>query len=155
MKINILAAAAIAGLVVSCNNNPTKTADVEKTDVEKKATDNETHQCYADTTKDKVFLNLNIKDNNVTGSLNYQIAGKDQNKGSLQGEMKGDTLIADYNFMSEGTQSTRQVIFLKKDNTLVEGYGDVEEKNGKMIFKNTAEVNFDNGIVLQKVECKE
>ncbi|MBA3649701.1 MAG: hypothetical protein H0W62_14355 [Chitinophagales bacterium] len=155
MKINILAAAAIAGLVVSCNSNPTKTADVENTDVEKKATDNEMHQCYADTTKDKVFLNLNIKDNNVTGSLDYQIAGKDQNKGSLQGEMKGDTLIADYNFMSEGTQSTRQVIFLKKGNTLVEGYGDVEEKNGKMVFKNTAQVNFGNGIVLQKVECNE
>ncbi len=154
MKINILAAAAIAGLVVSCNNNPTKT-DVEKTDVEKKATDNETHQCYADTFKDKVFLNLTIKDNNVTGSLDYQIAGKDQNKGSLQGEMRGDTLIADYNFMSEGTQSTRQVIFLKRGNTLMEGYGDVEEKNGKMIFKNTAQVNFGNGIVLQKVECKE
>ncbi len=153
MKMNILTIAAIAGLAISCNNDSTKTTDAEKTNVEKIDSSNE-RQCYADTTKNKVFLHLNLKDNNVTGSLDYQIAGKDQNKGSLQGEMKGDTLIADYNFMSEGIQSTRQVIFLKKDNTLVEGYGDVEEKNGKMIFKNPAKVNFGNGIVLQKVECK-
>ncbi len=57
--------------------------------------------------------------------------------------------------MSEGKESVRQVIFLIKDNIAVEGYGNMEENNGKMIFKNQKEIVFGKGLILKKVECGE
>jgi hypothetical protein len=42
--------------------------------------------------------------------------------------MKGNTLFAEYKFLSEGTECIREVVFLKKENDFVEGYGDSEEK---------------------------
>ena len=69
--------------------------------------------------------------------------------------MNGDTLLADYKFMSEGKLSTRQVIFLIQGDDAIEGYGNSEEKDGKMVFKNINEVVFGKGLILKKAECKE
>lgn len=90
----------------------------------------------------------------TTGELNYNLFEKDNNKGIIEGEMRGDTLLVDYTFNSEGKESVRQVAFLKKGNQLIEGFGDVEEKNGKMIFKNTSTLTFGNSIVFEKVDCQ-
>lgn len=105
--------------------------------------------------KDSVTLHLAITNDSIKGVMDYQLTGKDKNKGTLQGELRGDTIFADYTFMSEGKESVRQVAYLKKDNQLLEGYGDVEEKGGKMVFKNTGALNFGKGVVLQKVDCQE
>ncbi len=75
---------------------------------------------------------MDVLENAVTGSLVYKLHQKYSNKGEFEGQMKGDTLIADHKFMSEGTQSVRQVIFLVKDSIAREGYGNMEEKNGKI-----------------------
>lgn len=116
--------------------------------------DSKGFHCYLDTSnKDSIFLHINILNNIVTGDLKYKIYGKDANAGTIEGEMKNDTLIADYRFMSEGKQSVRQVAFLKKDNSFVEGFGAVEEKNDKTIFKNTSSLKF-TGFVLKEVDCK-
>ncbi|HEV8080227.1 MAG TPA: hypothetical protein VGP43_05920 [Chitinophagaceae bacterium] len=56
--------------------------------------------------------------------------------------------------MSEGTESIREVVFLKIGNDFVEGYGDAEVKNGKMIFKNTSGLNFNNNLILKNVPCE-
>ncbi len=72
----------------------------------------------------------------------------------VPGSMKGDTLFAAYTFMSEGTESIREVVFLKTANDFVEGYGDVEEKNDKMIFKNKSGLNFNNNLILKNVACE-
>lgn len=55
--------------------------------------------------------------------------------------------------MSEGQLSTRQVIFLIKNNVEKEGYGKMEEKNRKMIFKYIKGRGFETGLALNKVEC--
>ena len=67
--------------------------------------------------------------------------------------MKADTLIADYTFMSEGTQSVREVAFLLTDSTAKEGYGDMTEKNNKMVFIKLAKIKFDRSFVLSKQAC--
>ena len=66
--------------------------------------------------------------------------------------MYGDTLLAEYIFKSEGITSIREVAFLKQDDSFVEGYGDVEEQYGKMVFKNRSALSF-TGKVLHKVDC--
>ncbi len=98
---------------------------------------------------------MEVFPNVATGRLSYKFHEKDNNTGDLEGQLHGDTLLADYKFMSEGIQSTRQVIFLIKDNTAIEGYGNLEERSGKMVFKNQEEIIFGKGLILKKVPCGE
>ncbi|TDE52936.1 hypothetical protein [Flavobacterium sp. GT3P67] len=114
-------------------------------------------ECYsAIIKKDTVSMSLNIKGNQIaSGKLSYNFFEKDKNEGTLVGEIKGDTLFAEYTFMSEGVSSIRQVAFLKKGNTYVEGYGDVVDDNkGKVMFKDTKQLKFEGNVVLSKVDCK-
>lgn len=91
----------------------------------------------------------------VNGKLSYNILGKDKNEGTLIGNIYGDTLIADYTFNSEGVSSIREVAFLQKDGTYIEGYGDVAEANGKVSFKDRKKLKFDVKNTLTKVDCAE
>ena len=143
----------------SCNNNSKTATEVTTSDDTAKPTTvtNKlpTTTCYAYIkVKDTVYLKLDKLSGAVTGSLSYKFYEKDSNKGEIDGKLNGDTLIADYKFMSEGILSTRQVIFLIKDSTATEGYAVMEEKNGKMVFKNINTVDFTKGIVLRKTTCK-
>jgi hypothetical protein len=104
--------------------------------------------------KDTTDLQLAITGGNtVNGQLRYNRSEKDDNNGSITGEKKGDTLFAFYTFQSEGMSSVREVVFVKKGNALVEGFGEVEDKNGRVIFKDRSKLKFE-GEGLQVVECK-
>jgi hypothetical protein len=110
--------------------------------------------CYSSSGgNNTVYLKLEKFPNVVTGKLLYQLAEKDSNTGDIDGILKGDTLIADYKFLSEGIQSVRQVIFLIKDDVAREGYGEMEEQNGKMIFKNFKQIDFTKSPALKKITC--
>lgn len=114
-------------------------------------------ECYrAILKKDTISLSLNIKNGQFSsGNLSYDFYEKDKNTGTIVGEIKGDTLYADYTFTSEGVSSVRQVAFLKKGNTYVEGFGDVIDDNkGKVTFKDKKQLKFDGNIVLSKVDCQ-
>ena len=138
--------------MIACNNNPKENNNTVRSG--QKATNTETN-CYAYTVnRDTVFIQIQLDGNNVTGDLLYNLQEKDKNKGKLTGLMKGDTLFAEYTFLSEGIESVREVAFIKNGNDYKEGYGDMEEKNGKMVFKNSAGLNFDGIIILKPVKCK-
>ncbi|MFV5692615.1 hypothetical protein ACM55K_11375 [Flavobacterium sp. LT1R49] len=114
-------------------------------------------ECYRTILKkDTISMTLNIKGDQLTsGKLSYNFYEKDKSFGTLVGIIKGDTLFADYAFMSEGVATVRQVAFLKKGNTYVEGFGDVVDDNkGKVTFKDVKQLKFDGNIVLSKVDCK-
>jgi hypothetical protein len=112
-------------------------------------------QCYASRLDGNIVaLSFNVNSHQeVNGKLSYNITGKDRNEGTLIGNMKGDTLVADYTFTSEGVSSVREVVFLQKDGTLIEGYGDVVDANDKVSFKDKAKLKFDAKNTLTKVEC--
>ncbi|MDN3658083.1 hypothetical protein QWZ08_20695 [Ferruginibacter paludis] len=110
--------------------------------------------CYSNPGgKDSVYLKLEKFPNVVTGKLMYKLYEKDSNTGDIDGVLHGDTLIADYKFLSEGVTSVRQIIFLIKNDTAREGYGEMEERNGKMVFKNLQETDFTKSVLLNKTEC--
>ena len=111
--------------------------------------------CYQGIIKqDTITLGLLIKDNqDVTGELSYLFFEKDKNNGTIVGKMIGDTLKADYTFMSEGKQSIRQVVFLRKGKIMIEAYGDVAALDGKTIFKEPKKLYFDSATVLMEVDC--
>ncbi|WP_236582224.1 hypothetical protein [Sphingobacterium spiritivorum] len=91
---------------------------------------------------DTIVLQLTNLEGKVTGELAYQIKEKDRNTGSIEGVLTDSLLLADYVFQSEGTTSVRQVAFKFKGDTVIEGYGDIEERDGKMVFKEPEKLQF-------------
>jgi hypothetical protein len=117
---------------------------------------NTTAHCYSYTgNTDSVTMSIHINDNTVTGELEYHLYEKDSNTGTIQGMIKGDTLYAEYRFISEGVSSVREVAFLKKEDKWVEGFGSMEENNGSMVFKDRSSLQFNSTIVLTELPCKE
>jgi hypothetical protein len=56
--------------------------------------------------------------------------------------------------MSEGVESTRQVVFRLEGNAFVEGYGETVEQNGKTRFKNLSDLRFTPAIKLTEAPCQ-
>jgi len=104
--------------------------------------------------KDTISLSLSMNANNANGLLDYKLWEKDENTGTISGTFIGDTLYADYAFQSEGTTSVREVVFVKSADKLTEGHGEMEEKDGKTVFKDPKKITFDNPeLSLQKIDC--
>lgn len=103
---------------------------------------------------DTVILKTIYVNDSVTGTLVYNFYQKDKYSGTIQGQMKGELLIADFTFFSTGVKSVRQVAFKKKGKNFIEGYGETEDKNGKTTFKNIDSLNFTHSIVLVQADCK-
>ncbi|TDQ79958.1 hypothetical protein [Sphingobacterium yanglingense] len=99
---------------------------------------------------DTISLALQQQKDSVFGELKYAFSGKDRNVGKINGTLKDSLITGDYSFVSEGVPSVRQVVFRVTDQGLVEGYGEIEESNGKMIFSDKDHLSFDHGMILQR-----
>lgn len=163
MKKSLLLLAGIAMLATACNNNNADDKSTDTTSVTSVDTSltpsvpihEKIAQCYIYTkNRDTAKLKINTENDELTGDLSYNLFEKDSNKGTISGEIKGDTILAEYIFDSEGMRSTREVVFLKRDGKLYEGFGEVEEKNGKTVFKNRAKLKFGDAIVFSLTNCK-
>lgn len=105
--------------------------------------------------KDTATLKIYIEGEELTGNLTYKLFEKDRNTGTIAGEMKGDTIIAEYTFDSEGMRSVREVVFVKKDDgKIYEGTGEMIEKSGKMMFKDRSGLQFNQSMVFSPADCK-
>lgn len=148
MKYTIPLLAFFSMSAFSCTNGPQKKMPADT------SVGGQTAYCYSYiNNKDSVTMNMDIRDNIVTGELEYRLFEKDSNSGTIQGVLKGDTLFADYSFISEGTGSVREVAFLRTNGNWVEGFGDMKENNGKMIFTDKSTLQFNGNIVLTEVHC--
>ena len=153
-------------LLWACNDNATpeseNTDNDSTTGAHAGATDTITRSsialqdgCYEMIMKrDTATLSLHIQDTIITGDLNYRWAEKDHNKGSIRGVVRDSLLIADYTFESEGLTSVREVVFKLKDGTLLQGFGELTEQNGKIIFKQKDQLQYDNTYPFIKVDCQ-
>lgn len=146
----------IALLMASCQGGTEKKtqAKIDSTIVTN-ATGPFAVQCYQYIkNRDTATLSLKTEYNKVTGTLGYNLYGKDKNAGSIAGIVKGDTIIANYTFQSEGKTSIREVAFLKKGDQLAEGFGDVQEVKGETKFKELNNLKFDGSMTFDKIDCK-
>lgn len=111
--------------------------------------------CYQGIIKsDTINLSLEIAENqDVKGDLSYLFFEKDKNNGVVVGKMVGDTLKGHYTFMSEGLESSREIVFLRKGKIMIEAYGDVEQVNKKTVFKDPKKLYFDSATVLSEIDC--
>ncbi|MEO8853731.1 MAG: hypothetical protein ABI359_08130 [Ginsengibacter sp.] len=143
-------------VVLSCNNPAPQDEENNKTDTliaAKSSTTLNYELCFSKMEKDTIFLQMAVHDSVVSGNLNYRLFEKDANSGKIKGKLYSDTLIADYTFKSEGIESVRQVVFLIKDSIATEGFGEMREENGRLIFTNVHDLNFQNGLILKKTDC--
>jgi hypothetical protein len=148
MKYSIILLVALTFQFFSC------TAPAGKDKVETRAAD-QSPTCYAyDAREDKVYMQLDQSGTKIKGTLRYNLNYKDSNDGTLEGRLQEDLLIADYTFQSEGVTSVREVVFRREGDTWVEGYGDVEEKAGKIVFRDVHSLKYTSTIRLQPVSCR-
>jgi len=103
---------------------------------------------------DTISLKLIHVGQSITGTLVYALKEKDSNKGTIQGSMKGDLLVAEYTFMSEGMTSIRQVAFKLEGDHFIEGYGDIFSKDEKTYFKNLDSLSFNTSMKLAEINCQ-
>lgn len=149
----------ILGMIISlasCNKKAEDAKVVTEPEIEQPEITAPAKECYEYANgKDTIHLSLTTTNgNNVSGDLKYAWFEKDNNTGTLSGMFKGDTLYADYTFQSEGMTSVRETVFLRKGDELLQGYGDITEKDNKQTFKDKKSVKFDEKMVLKKVVCK-
>lgn len=144
-----------AGLILSCNQNQTSSTKSEDSALVPKHKDALERQCFeAISGRDTAILKLNNLNGKITGKLSFNFYEKDDSDGDISGEFKGDTLFVDYIFKSEGRISKNPLAFLKKDEKLYQGYGDIETYLGKTYFKNNAALAFENGFVFETTNCE-
>ncbi len=167
MNICKIASPALLLLLAACKGPKTKNEQTNKTETTTVVTPSDTTvgiptpapatgagDCYSSKTGNSIVeMALTIKGGIVTGTLNYLPEAKDKNTGTLSGSMRGDTLLADYTFMSEGVESVREVVFLKTARGYKEGYGAVRDQAGKMIFEDLKQIDFSKSTELVKVDC--
>lgn len=100
---------------------------------------------------DTISLAVVVDGEKVDGDLSYAWKEKDRKTGHIEGELKGDMLLADYTFSSEGQESVREVAFKLSKEYALEGYGAMEEKAGKMSFVDVNKLAFDEKFRLSNV----
>ena len=155
---NIIPVLGLAALfMAACQGGTAKKtqAKIDSTIVKNAETAPDSTQCYQYIkNRDTATLSLKTIDNKLTGTLGYNLYEKDKNAGTIAGVVKGDTIIANYTFQSEGKTSVREVAFLKKGSQLAEGFGDVQEVNGESKFKDLSKLKFDGSMTFEKIDCK-
>ncbi|MAW94423.1 MULTISPECIES: hypothetical protein [unclassified Leeuwenhoekiella] len=102
----------------------------------------------------KITFQITRVDPLVQGTLIYDWAEKDRNSGSFNGSYENGLILGTYSFVSEGTESSREIAFRVKDSVLLEGYGE-KQSSGKMTtFINTGDLKFEERFKLTLGKCQ-
>ncbi|EAZ82075.1 hypothetical protein [Algoriphagus machipongonensis] len=103
--------------------------------------------------QDTIKLSTEIDGTSVTGTLDYLFYEKDKTFGTIQGEVRDNLLIAEYNYLAEGDSSTRQVVFKKTTEGWEEGFGEMKVVDGVPVQVNLDSLDYSNSYELSPVPC--
>jgi hypothetical protein len=91
-------------------------------------------------------------DGKFSGYYSWYIDEKDGTQGVLKGNnFNSDTLFAEHTYIQEGSTQTEEIVFLKKEGSLIQLVGELDDKNGKMVLKNRKALKAGN--ILTKADC--
>ncbi|RBL91667.1 hypothetical protein [Chitinophaga flava] len=103
--------------------------------------------------KDTTILELHKQDTLVVGQLFYNRFEKDKNAGAIAGVIRNNYIFGQYSFMSEGTMSSRPVIFHLVGDKAYEAVTDSINRVGVLVFSNdTTALKFEAEPLL-KISC--
>jgi len=141
-------------ILYSCNSSDSG-AEKAAAPTEEAKKDSSTINCYQYADKgDTIYLKIIHAGDSVSGNLIYQLKEKDKNSGNIVGTMKGNLLVADYTFQSEGIQSVRQIAFKKENNSFIEGYGDIISQDQRVYFRDINSLKFNDAMKLTEIVCR-
>ncbi|HEY0979893.1 MAG TPA: hypothetical protein VGE18_00585 [Candidatus Paceibacterota bacterium] len=104
--------------------------------------------------KDVYTLKIDSHDEGkVAGTLAYKNFQKDSSSGSFEGTYEGETLRGYYSFTSEGTDSVREVIFKKTDNSFIQGFGPAQTIEGKEVFVDPTDITYEGTLIFVSEPC--
>jgi hypothetical protein len=155
---NILCLLAII-FISGCINDPKEgTHVIESKDVTDNVTiqdpENKLGGCYVSILKrDSANLNLIIKNNYVSGTLEYKLYEKDRNNGTISGKYEDSLIVLNYTFQSEGISSIREVVFKVVNGELLEGQGLIEMKGDTAKFKDISKLIYPEEYRFKKTDC--
>ena len=133
----------------SCTNN----ADESKSNGEESQKISPVN-CYRyENSKDTITLKLIHVGKSITGTLAYEMPQKNTSKGTIQGHMDGDLLVATFTPFIDST-TPRQIAFKLVGNHFIEGTGETYAENGRILFKNRNELNFNDVNKLNEFVCQ-
>ncbi|MEO6980367.1 MAG: hypothetical protein ABI113_18385 [Mucilaginibacter sp.] len=128
-------------LIASCSStsNKTENKDADKADSAKvtatSAAATDTSHCFLLTegkkNQDSTTIELAIKNNKVTGQMNWLPYQKDSRKGTLTGTAKGDTINAVWSFMQEGMTDSIELKLVLNGNRLLQKPLTFDTKTGR------------------------
>jgi hypothetical protein len=107
---------------------------------------------------DTARMVLKSSDMGVKGKLLISYHDKDKNEGDFKGYFKGDTLLVDYGFRvgSKTTWYKNPLAFLQKDDQLLMGVGDMQNRWGRTYFVRGRPIDFKKGrFIFMKSDCLE
>lgn len=102
----------------------------------------------------KITFQITRVDPLIQGTLIYDWAEKDRNSGSFNGSFDNGVILGTYTFISEGTESSREIAFKVQDSSLLEGYGETQSSGKMTSFTNTKALRFDDQFKLSLGYCK-
>jgi hypothetical protein len=96
--------------------------------------------------RDTALLSFTRKGSIIEGKLRFSYANGNIEDGTIKGMVKGDTLLADYNFKSHNGRWYRNpVAFLQTGNKLKLGVGQFEITWGRTHFSKSVPIDYDKG----------
>ena len=105
-------------------------------------------QCYkAIYEQDTLDLKINnLKSGKVTGNMEMAIFNSPKKVGEIAGEFRGDTLFVNYSFSDADHKETKfknPMAFLKRNNQLILGNGEIATSLGASYFVKGKPIDFD------------
>jgi hypothetical protein len=149
LKKIILLQTALLYLLVSCTNNAGSTKPHKEGS---KASSPLNCYRYSDS-RDTIALKLVHVGESITGTLAYKMPQKNTAKGTIQGHMDRDLLVATFTPFVDST-TPRQIVFKLVGNYFLEGVGEAQEENGMISFTDRSELRFSDGIKLIEFDCQ-
>lgn len=103
-------------------------------------------QCFTRVSgKDTAYIQFETTDQAVNGQLEYNLFEKDRNKGSITGTINDNIIEVAYQYMSEGTMSTRPAVFKLDGDNVYEALADKLDEEGQPVFdKDHSKLRFDS-----------
>jgi hypothetical protein len=139
----------LIGLLLSCNSRDGKQKESDQ------QTQSNLVNCYRYTNdKDTIILRTINVGEAITGILTYNFYQKEKDYGTIRGGMRGNLLIVNFTSFSGENQSVRQVVFKKLGNDFIEGHGETEEMNDRVVYRNIDLLVFKDSVILLRVDCK-
>lgn len=152
MKFSVLSIFAFIFAVYSCDSQAEKT--VEPTVIPSGETlDLTSIHCYLYANgKDSIRLSYQQEGKEIKGWMNYDFYEKDGSIGEIEGEVFGDTLRVEFEFLAEGMLSQQEIFFLKKGGKLLRGAGNQEINSDSVwVYKNVRNLSFEDPTPLSEL----